>query len=102
MLELRPTCEHCNKPMPPDSPDAMICSFECTFCKTCAQNLFRNVCPNCGGELVRRPIRPMEAYRPGEGLRLNPAGVTRRHTRQSRDEIAELVERLKGVSPHLR
>src|SRR5215471_21636566 len=49
MLELRPTCEHCNKPLPPHSTEAMICSFECTFCKSCVENILNNVCPNCGG-----------------------------------------------------
>ncbi len=58
MLELRPGCERCNKDLPPDSPEAMICSFECTFCAGCAQNSLRHICPNCQGELVRRPIRP--------------------------------------------
>jgi hypothetical protein len=57
MLELRPTCEHCNKPLPPDSTEARICSFECTFCAGCV-DLLENVCPNCGGGFVPRPIRP--------------------------------------------
>ena len=61
MLELRPNCECCDKDLPPDSPEAFICSFECTFC------------PNCGGELVRRPVRPEEA------LRRHPASTLRRH-----------------------
>ena len=56
MLELRPTCENCNKALPPDATDARICSYECTFCATCA-NALNGVCPNCGGELVRRPRR---------------------------------------------
>lgn len=38
----------------------MICSFECTFCMECADDVLRGACPNCGGELVRRPIRPAE------------------------------------------
>ena len=58
MLELRPNCECCNRDLPPDSNAAMMCSFECTFCRTCAETLLHRVCPNCGGELVRRPIRP--------------------------------------------
>lgn len=58
MLELRPNCEYCNQDLPPDSPDALICSFECTFCVACANGVLGAVCPNCGGELVRRPIRP--------------------------------------------
>jgi hypothetical protein len=58
MLQLRPNCECCNKDLPPDSPEAMICSFECTFCRTCAATVLNGSCPNCGGELVRRPVRP--------------------------------------------
>src|SRR5262249_61055804 len=58
MLELRPTCEHCNKALPPDSLEARICSYECTFCATCADDLLGNVCPNCGGGFAPRPVRP--------------------------------------------
>ena len=58
MLELRPTCEHCNKALPPHSTDARICSYECTFCATCVDTLLSNVCPNCGGGFVPRPVRP--------------------------------------------
>lgn len=58
MLELRPTCEQCNKALPPSSKEAMICTFECTFCKDCVTNLFKDICPNCGGDFVPRPIRP--------------------------------------------
>lgn len=60
MLELRPNCECCNRDLPGDSPDALICSFECTFCLTCATTKLAHRCPNCGGELVRRPIRPAD------------------------------------------
>ena len=58
MLELRPGCECCDKDLPPDSIDARICSFECTFCVTCAQGVLGGICPNCGGELLVRPRRP--------------------------------------------
>ena len=58
MLKLKPNCECCNRDLPPDSREAMMCSFECTFCRTCAETVLHGVCPNCGGELVRRPIRP--------------------------------------------
>ena len=58
MLQLRPNCECCNKDLPPDSREAVICSFECTFCRTCAQTELQGACPNCGGELVTRPRRP--------------------------------------------
>jgi hypothetical protein len=58
VLELRPNCECCNKDLPPAATDAMICSFECTFCRDCAETTLSGSCPNCGGELVARPIRP--------------------------------------------
>lgn len=57
MLQLRPNCECCNRDLPPDA-DAMICSFECTFCAQCASDVLHGVCPNCGGVFVPRPIRP--------------------------------------------
>ena len=60
MLELRPNCECCDRDLPPDSLDARICSFECTFCSDCADGVLAGRCPNCGGELVRRPIRPKD------------------------------------------
>jgi uncharacterized protein len=60
MLEIRPVCEHCCKKLPAHSADAMICSFECTFCKDCVDKVLHNVCPNCGGGLEKRPVRPQE------------------------------------------
>jgi uncharacterized protein len=67
MLQLRPSCECCDKDLAPDSPEARICSFECTFCARCAAQLLNGICPNCGGELVQRPRRPaakLAAYPP--------------------------------------
>ena len=58
MLQLRPNCECCNAELPPASAEATICSFECTFCRTCTESKLQGTCPNCDGELVRRPIRP--------------------------------------------
>jgi hypothetical protein len=58
MLELRPSCECCDKPLPPESADARICSFECTFCANCVSEVLGGRCPNCGGEFVNRPRRP--------------------------------------------
>jgi hypothetical protein len=58
MLQLRPNCERCNRDLPPAAVDARICSFECTFCADCADTRLQGICPNCGGDLVRRPIRP--------------------------------------------
>ncbi len=59
MLALRPNCECCDRDLPPDSAAARICSFECTFCASCAEGVLAGHCPNRGGELVRRPIRPV-------------------------------------------
>jgi hypothetical protein len=58
MLQLRPNCECCNADLPPESAEARICSFECTFCASCANGSLAGKCPNCGGELVTRPRRP--------------------------------------------
>ncbi|SIQ41927.1 DUF1272 domain-containing protein [Aquipseudomonas alcaligenes] len=77
MLELRPGCECCDRDLPADSADARICSFECTFCRDCAEQRLHKRCPNCGGELVRRPIRPADrlARFPAATVRThNPAG----------------------------
>lgn len=60
MLELRPNCECCDTDLPPDSTEARICSFECTFCARCAEDRLAGRCPNCGGELVPRPRRPAD------------------------------------------
>lgn len=60
MLQLRPNCECCGKTLAPDSKEARICSFECTFCSPCAETVLQRRCPNCGGELVVRPRRPIE------------------------------------------
>ena len=61
MLALRPSCECCDRDLPPESRQALICSFECTFCRDCAESRLGGRCPNCGGELVTRPVRPPAA-----------------------------------------
>ena len=60
MLELRPNCECCAKDLLPGSKDVLICTFECTFCRACADSVLKYQCPNCGGNLVERPVRPLE------------------------------------------
>ena len=75
MLELRPTCEHCNTALPPAADTAMICSFECTFCRDCVQRL-GNVCPNCGGGFAPRPVRPAHDWNHGNFLGRYPASAT--------------------------
>ena len=77
MLELRPNCECCDRDLPPDAADAMICSFECTFCRGCATGVLAGRCPNCGGELVRRPVRPagkLEKFPASKTRKLKPLG----------------------------
>lgn len=79
MLEIRPNCEHCNKDLPNTSNEAMICSFECTYCKTCAIEIFENVCPSCSGNFTKRPIRPskmIEKYPASKKRVYQPKDVT--------------------------
>ena len=61
MLLLKPNCECCDRDLPPESADARICSFECTFCAACADGVLAGACPNCGGSFAARPIRPAAA-----------------------------------------
>jgi hypothetical protein len=72
-LALRPTCEHCNKALPPDSLEARICTFECTFCASCVETVIGNVCPNCGGGFAPRPIRPARNWKNDNYLGAIPA-----------------------------
>ena len=77
MLQLRPNCECCDRDLPPDTVDAFICSFECTFCRSCAGEILGGRCPNCGGELVlrpRRPARKLSKYPASTERVLKPAG----------------------------
>ncbi|WP_426161898.1 DUF1272 domain-containing protein [Pseudoduganella sp. R-34] len=57
MLQMRPNCECCNKDLPPGAQDALICSFECTFCADCVDEKLHGKCPNCGGDFAPRPTR---------------------------------------------
>ena len=79
MLELRPICENCSQPLPPDSTEAMICTFECTFCRSCVENILENTCPNCGGGFCAGPIRPKTNWKNGDYLRTYPASTIVRH-----------------------
>lgn len=100
MLQLRPSCEHCERPLPPDSLAARICSFECTFCDTCTDSLLGGVCPNCTGELVPRPVRPsalLEAAPPSTDVVHSPvdleAHAATRATRPVDEDHAGVVLR---------
>jgi uncharacterized protein len=71
MLQLRPNCECCDKDLPPDSGEAVICTFECTFCASCAESVLKGCCPNCGGNFSPRPVRPVHL------LAKNPPSIER-------------------------
>jgi hypothetical protein len=98
MLELRPNCERCVRDLPPDA-DARICTYECTFCAECAEGPLRNVCPNCGGGFVPRPVRPRGEWRDSTGLGHDPPGTRRRRLSYTGAQIDELVQRLRAVDP---
>lgn len=99
MLELRPNCELCDRDLPADSADARICTYECTFCVRCVEDVLHDVCPNCGGGFQPRPIRPATAWRPGAGLASHPASSGRVRTRLTRAEIEAFVGRVAAVPP---
>ena len=101
MLELRPTCENCNKPLPPDSLEARICTYECTFCATCVEVL-DNVCPNCGGGFVPRPIRPSYNWNDDNYLGQDPASTKVRHRPVDLTFHAKFVARIKSIPPEKR
>ncbi|HEX2651549.1 MAG TPA: DUF1272 domain-containing protein [Burkholderiales bacterium] len=102
MLQLRPTCEHCNRALPPDSAEAWICSYECTFCGECVENVLKNVCPNCGGGFMPRPVRPKKDWKGGNYLGKDPASTSVKHRPVNRAEHDQLIARLKGVAPEKR
>jgi uncharacterized protein len=99
MLELRPTCEHCNTALPPASAQARICSYECTFCAACVDAVLGKVCPNCGGGFVPRPVRPTKAWRPGTSLRDHPASLTVKHRPVDAATQAALVAAVGALTP---
>jgi len=99
MLNLKPNCEWCDKDLPPDSSEAHICTYECTFCQQCVHEILKNVCPNCGGGFCQRPVRPKTAYRTGVSLNDQPASSERINSSYSLDEISEFVEKIKQIEP---
>src|SRR6185437_14767064 len=101
-LELRPNCEYCDKDLPPDSPEARICSYECTFCAACVDGLLQNVCPNCGGGFAQRPIRPAREWRPRLSLAKRQASTKRVGLSYRREEIAEFVHEIAPIPPERR
>ena len=102
MLELRPTCEHCNRQLPPESPEAWICSFECTFCGDCVENVLKNVCPNCGGGFMPRPVRPATNRKGDNYLGKYPASAKVKHRPVDLEAHAQLVAKLRAIAPEKR
>jgi len=101
MLELRPTCENCNKALPPNSTEARICTYECTFCAACVETL-ENVCPNCGGGFVPRPIRPANNWKGDNFLGKDPASTKIRHRPVDQAAHARFADSIKAIPPHRR
>lgn len=101
MLELRPNCEWCGCDLPPDSLDARICSYECTYCAKCVEEVLHNVCATCGGGLVPRPIRPKTNHRLHKklGLVFHPASTERVTSQWTTDEVESFCKMLSGIPP---
>lgn len=93
MLELKPICEQCGKPLPPDALDAMICTFECTYCKNCVDTILFNVCPKCKGGFEKRPIRTKAA------LQKYPATTERIFAPLDPVQFKPILEKFKDVKP---
>lgn len=96
MIEIRPVCENCGKHLPNESTEAMMCSFECTFCSDCVNQILYNVCPNCGGGFEKRPIRPIEK------LIKYPAKNEEYVKPVDLDKFAELLLKNRNVDPNKR
>ncbi|MEO7245674.1 MAG: DUF1272 domain-containing protein [Rubrivivax sp.] len=102
MLELRPVCEHCAVALPPASTEARICSFECTFCARCAEQVLAGVCPNCGGGFTPRPVRPARDWRGGNALPRHPATSAVRHRPVDPAAHAAFAAPIRGLPPEQR
>jgi hypothetical protein len=102
MLELRPTCENCNKSLPPDALDARICTYECSFCAHCVDTVLGNVCPNCGGGFTQRPIRPSHNWKNNNFLGNNPARTAITHRPVDPSVHAVFSAAIKDIPPQAR
>jgi hypothetical protein len=102
MLELRPTCENCNGPLPPHAIDARICTFECTFCAACVERVLGNVCPNCGGGFCPRPIRPVTNWKGDNYTGKHPPGTEVRHRPVDPEAHARFAARIRAIPPERR
>jgi hypothetical protein len=98
-LQLRPNCEWCDRDLPPESTLARICSYECTFCTECVDTELRNVCPNCGGGFVPRPIRPKTEWRPGVSRTHHAPSAKRVHLSHSHADVRAFSARIRDIPP---
>ncbi|MGE3151278.1 MAG: DUF1272 domain-containing protein [Nitrospiraceae bacterium] len=102
MLDLRPTCEPCDKALPPNSTEARICSYECTFCAACVDHVLGNVCPNCGGGFVPRPIRPSKNWKGDNYLGKDPVSTTVKHRPVGAAERVKFSAKIRTIPPENR
>lgn len=98
-LELRSNCEWCDKDLPPAATDALICSYECTFCADCVERHLANVCPNCGGVFTAWPIRPETEWRPGLSVAKRPPSAKRVYLFYEPEEIARFSACVRDIPP---
>jgi len=96
MLEIKPICENCGKKLPNESKEAMICTFECTFCKECVENILFNVCPNCSGGFEKRPTRPVKL------LSKNPVSTIEYLKPIDELKFSEKLKQYKNIEPEKR
>jgi hypothetical protein len=102
MLEPRPNCENCNRALPPDSTAAHICSYECTFCADCVEQVLFNVCPNCGGGFAPRPVRPARNWQGNNFLGADPAFTTVKHRPVDPAAHAAFAAQIRIIAPEKR
>jgi hypothetical protein len=102
MLEIRPSCEHCDRDLPPHSTEARICSFECTFCAACVETVLDNVCPNCGGGFVPRPVRPAHQWRTGVSCAHQPPDDRRTYKPVDAQVHRSFIATVRNIPPEKR
>ncbi|MFT5114277.1 MAG: hypothetical protein ACI8P9_003613 [Parasphingorhabdus sp.] len=102
MLEIRPNCECCDKDLVPESTEAMICSYECTFCNKCVEEVLENVCPNCAGGFMPRPVRPKVARRDGVSIEHQSVSTNRVNLKYSIEELNVFSMKYRQIEPEQR
>lgn len=102
MLQLQPTCENCNTPLPPEATEARICSYECTYCAHCVETVLFNVCPNCGGGFTPRPVRPARHWKGNNHLGADPASTTVKHRPVDAAAHASFALEIRVIPPERR